>query len=108
LVQQISTQFFRVLCFKFIRITPSVVVVSKKGDIGFLNKENRICVALSRARKGFYILGNMDTLTHKSRHWETIHQKLKREDKKYSEAHCGVQRSFIGKELLLYSIFPRI
>lgn len=80
----------------------SLVRSNKKGDIGFLNKENRICVALSRARKGFYILGNMDTLTHKSRHWETIHQKLKREDKKYSEAHCGVQRSFIGKELLLY------
>jgi superfamily I DNA and/or RNA helicase len=30
----------------------SLVRSNKKGDIGFLNNENRICVALSRARKG--------------------------------------------------------
>lgn len=32
------------------------------GKIGFLKDENRVCVALSRAREGLYIMGNMDLL----------------------------------------------
>lgn len=36
------------------------------NNIGFLNIQNRICVALSRARNGLYIMGNMDNLIHSS------------------------------------------
>ncbi|XP_050096177.1 NFX1-type zinc finger-containing protein 1 [Anopheles aquasalis] len=48
------------------------------GDtIGFLAHENRICVALSRAREGLYIVGNMDLLTRCSKKWTQIERTLK-------------------------------
>ncbi|KAK4872927.1 hypothetical protein RN001_014956 [Aquatica leii] len=40
----------------------SLVRNNKIGKIGFLKIENRVCVALSRAKEGFYIMGNMDFL----------------------------------------------
>lgn len=47
------------------------LVRSKK--IGFLKIENRVCVALSRARKGFFILGNAKLLEeHNSGIWHKI------------------------------------
>lgn len=36
----------------------SLVRSNAGGEIGFLRNENRICVALSRAKRGFYIFGN--------------------------------------------------
>lgn len=41
----------------------SLVRSNEKGQVGFLRKENRVCVALSRAKHGLYIAGNMDQLT---------------------------------------------
>lgn len=41
----------------------SLVRNNAEGKIGFLSIENRVCVALSRARNGFYIMGNMTQLT---------------------------------------------
>ncbi|KAK1140199.1 hypothetical protein N8T08_010587 [Aspergillus melleus] len=38
------------------------LVRSGKPNIGFLSVENRICVALSRAKRGFYIFGNAMSL----------------------------------------------
>ncbi|CAG2255345.1 unnamed protein product [Mytilus edulis] len=67
----------------------SLVRSNQEGVIGFLNKENRICVALSRAKKGMYIIGNIDTLTRKSKHWQVISDTLKR-------------KNSIGKGLFLY------
>ncbi|KAK4873187.1 hypothetical protein RN001_015216 [Aquatica leii] len=43
-----------------------------KGLIGFLKTENRVCVALSRAREGFYIMGNINLLCMKSEIWPKI------------------------------------
>lgn len=40
----------------------SLVRNNNRGSIGFLSNVNRICVALSRAKQGFYIMGNMDLL----------------------------------------------
>lgn len=40
--------------------------------IGFLNIENRVCVALSRARRGFYIFGNDWLLRKSSVLWEKV------------------------------------
>uniref|UniRef100_A0A182PL95 AAA domain-containing protein n=1 Tax=Anopheles epiroticus TaxID=199890 RepID=A0A182PL95_9DIPT len=45
--------------------------------IGFLAHENRICVALSRAREGFYIVGNMMLLAKCSKTWHRIEGKLR-------------------------------
>lgn len=44
----------------------SLVRSNDQQKIGFLKTENRVCVALSRARNGFYIMGNMTQLTHES------------------------------------------
>jgi superfamily I DNA and/or RNA helicase len=41
-------------------------------NIGFLRIENRICVALSRAKHGFYMIGNMQNLQGKSKLWNGI------------------------------------
>jgi superfamily I DNA and/or RNA helicase len=40
----------------------SLVRSNKENKIGFLSIENRVCVALSRARDGFYVMGNMTQL----------------------------------------------
>ena len=40
----------------------SLVRSNKNGIIGFTSSDNRICVALSRARKGLYVFGNFDCL----------------------------------------------
>lgn len=53
----------------------SLVRNNIENNIGFLNIQNRICVALSRARNGLYIMGNMDNLIH-STVWKEISQIL--------------------------------
>lgn len=40
----------------------SLVRSNSDGNIGFLKIENRVCVSLSRARKGFYVIGNFSLL----------------------------------------------
>ena len=54
----------------------SLVRSNKDDNIGFLKIENRICVALSRAKQGFYLLGNMNSLQGNSRLWNNICQVL--------------------------------
>ena len=50
----------------------SLVRSNEDENIGFLRIENRICVALSRAKMGFYMIGNMDNLQGKSKLWDKI------------------------------------
>ena len=50
----------------------SLVRSNKEGNIGFLREENRVCVALSRAKHGFYCIGNFDMLRRNSTIWQTI------------------------------------
>ena len=40
----------------------SLVRSNSDGQIGFLKTENRICVSLSRARMGLYVIGNLSML----------------------------------------------
>lgn len=42
------------------------------GKIGFLEVENRVCVALSRAKLGFYLFGNANLLAGRSRLWADV------------------------------------
>ena len=58
----------------------SLVRSSKNGPIGFLKEDNRICVALSRARKGFFCIGNFDLLSRKCKTWGDIVEDLKTVD----------------------------
>ncbi|XP_046388078.1 NFX1-type zinc finger-containing protein 1-like [Ischnura elegans] len=54
----------------------SLVRNNEEGKIGFLASENRTCVALSRAKKGLYIIGNLDMLADKSSLWSKIREVL--------------------------------
>ena len=54
----------------------SLVRSNGKGNIGFLKVENRICVALSRARIGFYLIGNMTILARGCALWRKIREKF--------------------------------
>lgn len=54
----------------------SLVRSSEAGSIGFLAFRNRICVALSRAQDGLYMVGNMDLLARCSKVWKSIKQRL--------------------------------
>lgn len=36
----------------------SLVRSNQEGSVGFLGTDNRVCVALSRARNGLYAIGN--------------------------------------------------
>jgi helicase required for RNAi-mediated heterochromatin assembly 1 len=42
------------------------------GRIGFLEVDNRVCVALSRAKLGFYLFGNGDLLSARSELWAHV------------------------------------
>lgn len=44
----------------------SLVRNNPQGNIGFLSIHNRVCVALSRAKEGMYIMGNINLLTRQS------------------------------------------
>lgn len=44
----------------------SLVRNNDGGSIGFLKIKNRVCVALSRAKEGMYVMGNIDLLTNNS------------------------------------------
>ena len=55
----------------------SLVRSNELGRIGFLQIHNRVCVALSRARKGLYVIGNMDQMADASGLWNGIVRQLK-------------------------------
>ncbi|XP_031682929.1 NFX1-type zinc finger-containing protein 1-like isoform X2 [Oncorhynchus kisutch] len=57
----------------------SLVRSNKQGKVGFLNIPNRVCVALSRAKKGLYCIGNMDMLG-KVKLWSNILHMLREKD----------------------------
>ena len=50
----------------------SLVRSNDERKIGFLNESNRICVALSRARQGFYCIGNFKLLKSQCKLWQEI------------------------------------
>ncbi|TGZ78281.1 P-loop containing nucleoside triphosphate hydrolase protein [Ascodesmis nigricans] len=56
----------------------SLVRSNLNNTIGFLSNENRVCVALSRAQRGFYIFGNAEMVTRKSNLWWDIGKLLQR------------------------------
>ena len=45
---------------------------SSRTTIGFVKEDNRVCVSLSRAKQGFYAIGNFELIRHQSQLWESI------------------------------------
>ncbi|KAL3857871.1 hypothetical protein ACJMK2_012500 [Sinanodonta woodiana] len=56
----------------------SLVRSNKNKKIGYLQVPNRVCVALSRAREGFFVIGNMTCLRQSSTLWEKVISKVHR------------------------------
>uniref|UniRef100_A0A6P7FVC7 NFX1-type zinc finger-containing protein 1-like n=1 Tax=Diabrotica virgifera virgifera TaxID=50390 RepID=A0A6P7FVC7_DIAVI len=75
----------------------SLVRSNKENKIGFLKIENRVCVALSRARNGFYIMGNMKQLRENSEIWPQVEATLKKQDAigPYLSLRCQIHRGQI-------------
>ena len=45
---------------------------SSRTTIGFVKEDNRVCVSLSRAKQGFYAIGNFELIRHQTPLWESI------------------------------------
>ena len=58
-----------------------VIILSLVRSVksGFMKEENRICVALSRARKGLYVIGNFELFKKESQTWNKIMNSLDNE-----------------------------
>jgi hypothetical protein len=73
-----------------------------RNPLGFVNKDNRMCVALSRAKHGMYIFGNAAMLRHHSASWRTIcervesHQAMGTALPLYCPRHDGHARGHCG------------
>ena len=50
----------------------SLVRSNEDKSIGFLKVDNRVCVALSRAKKGLFVIGNFELLSSQSKLWTQI------------------------------------
>ncbi|XP_042361275.1 NFX1-type zinc finger-containing protein 1 isoform X2 [Plectropomus leopardus] len=57
----------------------SLVRSNLQGKVGFLNIPNRVCVALSRAKKGLYCIGN-STMLGQVKLWSNIFHTLREKD----------------------------
>ena len=55
------------------------LVRSGSSSIGFLSQDNRTTVALSRAKRGLLIIGNIDTLCQQSTLWTKVKQILEKQ-----------------------------
>ena len=68
----------------------SLVRSNKDGKIGFLKEPNRVCVALSRAKMGLYVIGNFTMLKKEGgTEWMNIIEDMERKE-------------LVGNSLLLY------
>lgn len=56
----------------------SLVRSNADKRLGYIGVDNRICVALSRAKDGFYVIGNFTLLVEQNETWKTIVNKLKK------------------------------
>lgn len=58
----------------------SLVRSNVENNIGFVGIKNRVCVALSRAKEGLYVVGNMKMLKETSTIWQQINDKFEKCD----------------------------
>ncbi|XP_050539011.1 NFX1-type zinc finger-containing protein 1-like [Daktulosphaira vitifoliae] len=77
----------------------SMVRSNEMGNVGFLKIENRICVALSRAKSGLYIIGNMNNLYDSGELWKSIKAILIEQDSYGDELtlECAIHKGVYTK-----------
>jgi len=92
--------------FEGVRITPvdnyqgeeidiillSLVRSNKNDSIGFCGISNRVCVALSRAKKGLFIIGNASLLVDNSVLWREILASMRKHNKVVEKLPFGCHR----------------
>lgn len=71
---------------------------STKGDTGFWKHENRICVALTRAKSGLYIIGNISNLISQCELWNSVKNSLQ------SLCSLGIKLIFIFLIICLFKV----
>ena len=59
----------------------SLVRSNSEGKLGFLAEDNRVCVLLSRAKMGLYVMGNFSMLAEKTALWDNVVHTLRTEQK---------------------------
>merc|ERR1719376_472191 len=69
----------------------SLVRSNDNDKIGFVGIENRICVALSRAKHGLFVLGNFDLMAKKSKLWNRVVMAAKSEGIVSDTLHLACQ-----------------
>lgn len=76
----------------------SLVRSNATNNIGYLAFKNRICVALSRAKHGLYIVGNMSCLSKASKIWREIDGTLKKQEAigKDITLKCSTHNTFLS------------
>ena len=55
----------------------SLVRSNAEHRLGYISVDNRICVALSRAQNGLYVIGNFRLLAMENTTWKIIVNKMK-------------------------------
>lgn len=58
----------------------SLVRNNADNKIGYLALQNRVCVALSRAKEGLFMMGNIDLLAKNSGTWKHVRGELQQQD----------------------------
>ena len=53
----------KLLLCALIQVLMSLVRSNQKKQAGFVKEKNRVCVALSRARHGMYVMGNFEMMS---------------------------------------------
>lgn len=61
-----------IILLSLVRSQDEDQIEMKKNPIGFLGIQNRVCVALSRAKKGMFVVGNFSLLSKHSEMWQTM------------------------------------
>lgn len=89
----------------------SLVRSNQRNNIGFLEIENRVCVALSRAQRGFYIFGDAPNLCKSSMLWWYVLQIMAKDPCRvgfHLPLTCTKhqEKTFIKSEL--YPLFHRV
>lgn len=79
----------------------SLVRSNAEGTIGFLGVDNRVCVALSRARLGLYVIGNGALLRSKRPLWASVLSKLEQGGQTGAYLPLDATRPHTGKPALV-------